>query len=73
MSLALVQPTEGHLIDVTGAAHPGTVIALYRTISAAVDSGHRAVVIDLSAVTSLRAPRPPDCFAARCECWSAAA
>lgn len=43
------------MVAVTGAAHPGTVIALHRTISAAMDAGHRTIVIDLSGVTSLSA------------------
>lgn len=39
----------------TGAVSPGSVIALHRTITAAADAGHRAIVVDLSAVTFLGA------------------
>jgi anti-anti-sigma regulatory factor len=53
MSPSVAKPTDGHVIAMSGAVNPGMVIALHRTISAAVDAGHRVIVIDLSAVTSL--------------------
>jgi anti-anti-sigma regulatory factor len=53
MSPSVVEPTDGHVVAMSGAVNPGMVIALHRTISAAVDAGHRVIVIDLSAVTFL--------------------
>jgi anti-anti-sigma regulatory factor len=55
MSRSVVEPTGGHVVAMSGAVNPGMVIALYRTIGAAIDAGHRVIVIDLSAVTSLGA------------------
>lgn len=55
MSLALVEPTDRHVIALSGAVSPATVIALHRTTTAAVDAGHDAITVDLSAVTLLGA------------------
>jgi hypothetical protein len=53
MSPSVVEPTDGHVVGMAGAVTPGVVIALYRTIAAAMDAGRRLTVIDLSAVTFL--------------------
>lgn len=55
LSLSLVQPADRHIIAMTGTVTPGTVIALCRTIAAAVDGGHCVIVIDVSAATFLGA------------------
>lgn len=55
MSLSVVEPMDGHVVAMSGAVSPGMVIALYRTIAAAVDAGRRVIVIDLGAVTFLGA------------------
>ncbi len=55
MSPSVVEPKDGQVVVMSGAVNPGMVIALYRTIAAEVDAGHRGIVIDLSAVTFLGA------------------